>query len=223
MTRHPSKNDLFAYAEALRRGQPAIEAAVARHVKGCAACHREVGGIVRTLRVASAAPSLEPSKHFTAELMRRAQTQRQTQSRRAGLARAWAGWAKGLTYAACLALFAGLWFGGASGPVGYSGGERTPPAAPALMLGSDSTHDLDRATERVDSLSRAVARERARRGGSGWEAEYRRAVGILDADLEAALAAMQRNPGYARTNDLVHTNLERQVQTLKSLYLGRNL
>ncbi|MFP4172371.1 MAG: hypothetical protein ACLFV4_05605 [Candidatus Hydrogenedentota bacterium] len=227
MRRHPARTQLYAYAEALCQSRrPAIEPAVARHVKTCVVCHREVSAMLRTLKTVEAAQPLEPGRAFTAQLMQRARQERQEREKRAALFRAWSAWGKGLAYAACLLVFAGVWFGGASGPAAKSGGSQPQQGTPSLMLGSNSPQELNRAAERVDSLSRAVTRveERMPRGGGpGWEAKYRSAVGILDADLEEALAAMQRNPGYARTNELVHANLERQVQTLKSLYLGRSL
>ena len=228
MRRHPARVQLYAYAEALCQSRrPAIDPPVARHVKTCVVCHREVSAMLRTLKTVEAAQPLEPGRAFTAQLMQRTRKERQERQKRAALVRAWSAWGKGLAYAACLLLFAGLWFGGASGPsANPGGGQLREAAAPSLVLGSNSPQELNRAAERVDSLARAVTRveERTQHGGGpGWEAKYRNAVGILDADLEEALAAMQRNPGYARTNELVHANLERQVQTLKSLYLGKSL
>ncbi|MCX5772103.1 MAG: hypothetical protein NTZ09_17770, partial [Candidatus Hydrogenedentes bacterium] len=58
---------------------------------------------------------------------------------------------------------------------------------------------------------------------SPWEIEYRRAAQALGADIEAARAALERNPGCARASQMIGSHLQRQAQTLKALYVERNL
>ena len=56
---------------------------------------------------------------------------------------------------------------------------------------------------------------------SPWETGYRRALEMLDHDLNAALSALQRNPGSARANQVMLMSLERQLEGLRDLYLDR--
>jgi hypothetical protein len=50
------------------------------------------------------------------------------------------------------------------------------------------------------------------------EWQQTRAVLALDADLAAARAALQRNPGCERASRVVNSNIQRQAQALKTLY-----
>ncbi len=53
------------------------------------------------------------------------------------------------------------------------------------------------------------------------EAEYRRALEIFNHDLNAALSALQRNPGNIRANQVMVMSLEQQLEGLRDLYLDR--
>jgi hypothetical protein len=58
---------------------------------------------------------------------------------------------------------------------------------------------------------------------SRWEKAQRRALEVLDGDIDEALAAIQANPALVRAGAVVHANRESKRQTLKSLYAQRDL
>ena len=55
------------------------------------------------------------------------------------------------------------------------------------------------------------------------ELEHRRTASAISADIEAARAALARNPGCDRARRVVESNLQRQAQALKAVYVERSL
>ena len=226
MKRHPGREQLFTFAESLCEGRPAISGPVAGHVQSCPRCREEVARIRATLRVVRAAGEETPGEASSARMMLRLREAQRKQRERAALIRAWTAWGKGLAYAAVLLVLAAVSFGGASAP---GAGMQDPldggaASVPQVSLSGPSHDELLKAAEQVRTLSEAVrsrVRERIQHAGGSWEEDYERVVVMLDDDVEAALAALRRNPGNPRASDLVNVSIERQAQTLKSLYMGR--
>ncbi len=227
MRRHPERHELYALAECAVRGRSAIPARLASHVTKCQACRIEVNGIRATLKIAQTAGTVEPSDAFAAQLQMRVRKEARSRMKRQALGQAWQRGGKGLVYAAALAVFAVAAFSGASvmeeapaapDELAWSAG----PAAARGFVATPREDGLQETAEQVRLLSQAV-QARVLNPGGAWERQYQRAVGILDADIEEAFMALQRNPGYSRASDLANANLQRQAQTLKSLYMGTSL
>lgn len=226
MKRHPRREQLFAFAESVTESRPNISDAVAGHVRSCPRCRDEVKRIRATLRAVRAASEETPSNAFQARMMMQVREAQRKQRERAALFRAWTAWGKGLAYATVLLVLAGVSFGGASTPgVNMRDMPDNDGNAPEVAMSAGPSHDeLHKTVEQVRALSEAVrarVRDRVQHAGGSWEEDYERVVLMLDADVEEALAALRRNPGNPRASDLVNASLERQAQTLKSLYMGR--
>ncbi|MCC6821442.1 MAG: hypothetical protein IT579_11980 [Verrucomicrobia subdivision 3 bacterium] len=220
MLRHPSKPELLAYAEGLLAGQ-GISAATARHIAACASCAQEVAAIRKSFEFTQAAGDLDPSDDLTRTILIAARRERQAPKRMHG--RAWFLTVKGFAYVACVALVASVYFQ-------FALGDRTTEPGPAMqtvaqerpMAALPSPEELRKATEEIRALAAAVG---VRPGAPDTVREWRqtRAVLALNADLSAARAALDRNPGCERASRVITTNLRRQAQALKSLYVERCL
>jgi hypothetical protein len=221
MKRHPGKHALFDYAEGLVDRRATISAKIGGHVAGCAICQAEVKTICASLEFGRTAPQLEPLNEFTARLLLAAQNERRVlMARRARRPVAFPV-LKGLGYAAGLLVVSALCFGAALG----NGSQTTH----ALMMTANkhagdtglSPEAVRKATAEIQALAAAVSLPSKK--ASVWELERRRAVHALNTDIEAARAALARNPGCQRASRLVDVNLQRQVQTLRDLYVERSL
>jgi hypothetical protein len=88
-------------------------------------------------------------------------------------------------------------------------------------LNQVSPETLSKATADIEALASAVSGP-SKNPPSARELERRRAVMALNKDFEAARAALERNPGCERARKVMDTNLQRQAQTLRSLYAERS-
>jgi hypothetical protein len=222
MKRHPSRFDLLAYAESLVDGHT-LSAQTAKHLSGCASCKAEVEAIRQSLAFANHSKPLEPSDAFTRGILQAARTERHTLQQRRAL-RSVAGVLKGAACAAGIVIVAAVSFGAALTSESWrdAGTRRTPAAVMVRTTDNSPSPELLRtATARIDTLAAAVSAPSAT--PSLWEIEQRRAASALSADLAAAKAALERNPGCARASRVVNNNLERLPRTLKALYLERSL
>jgi hypothetical protein len=174
-----------------------------------------------TLEFAREAPELEPTSDFTAQLLLAAQNERRVvqslRARHSVTVRV----LQGLGYAAGILLVSALCFGAA-----LSVGRRAPEvpvaaSAPASDPGS-SPEAIRRTSAEIQALASAVSAP-SKRPPNLWELEQRRAVHSLDDEIEAARSALERNPGCERASRMVDSNLKRQAQTLRTLYVERSL
>ena len=220
MLRHPSKPELLAYAEGLIAGQ-GISTATARHIAACPVCAREVAAIRNSFEFTQAAGNLDPSDDLTRTILIAARRERQAPKRMHG--RTWFMTFKGLAYVASIALVSAVYFQ-------FALGDRSTQPGPAMqavaqdrpMAALPSPEELRKATEEIRALAAAVG---VRPGAPDSVREWRqtRTVLALNADLSAARAALDRNPGCERASLLITTNLRRQALALKSLYVERCL
>lgn len=220
--RHPFRHELVVFAETLVDRKSPVSAIMAAHVAACPACAAEVKSIRRSLEFAASAPRLEPSTDLTAQILRQAQKERnESQEHRRG-AVVWAG-CRGLAYAGLLAGIAVAVFHTALQETAPSTQAETVLAAqPASAEAAPSTEALEKAAAEVRTLAAAI-RFAADKPLTVREREHRRAVSAMDADIAAALGALQRNPGCVRATRIVSANLPRQAEALRTLYVERTL
>jgi hypothetical protein len=221
--------ELLEYASSLS-GRGLLVASIGAHLTSCKKCTTEVDAMRRSLDFVAAAPALDVSSELSARIMAGARRELRVQPnplrsllqpRRALALCAYL--AAVLVVAAVSA--APVWLGYAETAQRASGLQTIAQPAPVLesFPGQPSTLNeyLALASE-VEVLANAV-RSSFSRPQSAAERIRQRAVTALDAEIEAALGALERNPGCARATQLVQANLERQAETLRALYAERSL
>lgn len=223
MGRHPGKIELMTYAESLAGKGGALSVKTGRHIGSCKACQAEAEGMRASLEFIHSAPDLEPTADFTNQLLLAAHNERQQLQRRSGR-QALMAVGKGLSYAAGILIVGALCFGAAlSGRATASAGMHesivSTGAQPDAVV---SPEVLRKAAAEVQTLAAALNFQ-PKTPPSMWELEHRRAVQALGADIEAARAALERNPGCVRASRMIDTHLQRQAQALKALYVERSL
>ena len=217
--RHPTRQQLVAYAECLVDGRTVIPAPIAGHVQRCPICMREVRYMRASLEFTASAPDLEPSNDLTAQILMGAKQERHARRPRR-LAVLWMG-VKGLTFTAAMAGVTIVVFGAVLGDPGAGAAPR--PAVTIEAKAQEPTpEDLGKTASQVRKLAAAV-RHPASASANPREWERRRALNAMDADITAALDALERNPGCVRASHIVHANVERQARTLRDLYADRSL
>ena len=218
---HPSGQELLAYAENLVDGGAPISAKTAKHITACPPCTAEVEAMRASLEYAASSRDIEPSSEFTAQLLLAAQKERgalgRHPARRAAVAAV-----KGLACAAGIVLVTALCFSVALNSATVAA--ESLAAAPGVrnVDTGPSPEAIRKATAEIQTLMAAVSTP-SRRPQSPWEIAQRRTVSALGADIEAARAALERNPGCVRASRMVGANLERLPETLKALYVERSL
>jgi hypothetical protein len=182
---------------------------------------KEVQAVRASLEFASDAPELDPSEDLTAAILMSAQKVRvETQSRRPRSVLVT--FAKSLACAAGIVAVATLYFGVV---LGGGDGAQTAASAPDRVSNrmADATPTLDAIRKTAAEIQSLAAAVNAAEPRSLWERERRRTVRVLDADIAAALTALERNPGCTRASTMVDANLKRQAETLRALYIERSL
>ena len=223
MRHHPPKHELFDYVESLVGGETPIAARTAKHVAKCPVCTKETEAIRASLEFVDQAPPLEPSEELTSRILLDAKTVQRAAHARHLRRRTTLAVAKTAGYAAGLVVAATLYFSAALATENdatvtervVASGQRAADTGLALDT-------FERATAEVRTLAAAVNAP-SKKPPTLWERERRHAVNVLDRDISAALAALERNPGCTRAANLVTANLERQVDALRSLYVERRL
>ncbi len=221
---HPTRRQLVAFAESLVDRSASVSALMASHVANCPGCAREVKRIRASLELAALSPTPEPSRELTPRII--AQARKARRGQQAALRTSSGGIAL-LKYAACVSGVIMLaWFSFSAALDG------SPAPAPFVSVYAATTDvveapaptpgALQQQTAVVRALSTAVSHQREALL-SPVDNGRRRMIEALDNDLSAALAALERNPGCVRANQVVHMSLERQLEGLRSLYLDRTL
>ena len=214
MLGHPSKLELLAYAEGLVDGH-GISTATARHVATCKDCAKEVADIRSSIEFAASADELHASDELTSQILVAARTERHIQRRARG--RTPLIMLKGLAYAAGIIAFSTFYFSYALGDAPAASHEVMVSPSQRTVSTGPSPEEIRKATTEIQTLAAAVgSRPQAPRNLREWQ--QTRAVLALDADLAAARAALQRNPGCERASRLINSNIQRQAQALKTLY-----
>jgi hypothetical protein len=215
---HPSKPELWAYAEGLVDGR-GISSATARHVSGCAFCRREVESFRKSIELASAAPGLNPPDEFVSQILVAARHERKAKGRMRPRS-LWIA-AKSLGLAASVTFIAAAYFQSvldAPAP-GFGAATVSPARQSETAL---SVEDWREAAGQIRTLAAAVGARMKYAEDAGALQQARRVL-ALDAELMAAQAAAERNPGGQRPQLVINSNLRRQTSALKALYVGQTL
>jgi len=224
--RHPPRQELVAFAESLVDRSSSVSAFLAAHVNSCPRCTAEVRAIRASLEFASSAPEPEPSGDLARQILAGArevrllapEPQRKAPSMAVPLFRA-------VVYLTATAALAVLTFGmavntGDNSASSSSTLRHTPQAAQSPV--PVSPESMLRKVGAIKWLSAAVSRgDSPPRTLREWE--RRRAVEGVSQDLNAAKAALERNPGCARAAEMERTHLDRQVNGLRDLFVERTL
>jgi hypothetical protein len=219
--RHPGKYELMSYAESLMEERSTISVRIAGHVAQCPRCQAEVEAMRTSLSVLRFSPDVDPSSDSTLRLLKAAREERRRLQHRAARSAPWLV-LKGLGYAAGVLVVSALCFGAALA----SRSQTTDPVAvtPARSIESNqvSPEALSKATADIEVLASALSGP-SKNPPSARELERRRAVTAINKDFEAARSALERNPGCERARKVMDSNLQRQAQTLRTLFAERSL
>lgn len=219
--RHPSRQHLMAYAEVLADGRSPVPAGLAAHVNFCPQCNREVRAMTECFRFLANAPAVEPKTDLAAQILMEARKARAA-ARPPRRFTALINTAKFLACAASLTLFASLIF---TAVLRETGDALRPASGPALAAAPEISTPLPTPEElrsQVAALSAAM-NSLPEDHLSPREREQFRALSRLRADLAAAQAALERNPGHPRAAQLMYASLQQQAAALRDLYLQREL
>lgn len=218
MLGHPSRPELLAYAEGLVDGR-GISTATARHVASCPVCAREVSAIRSSIEFTASARQLDPAEDSISRILIAARSERQATRRARGRTPMLV--LKGLAYAAGVAVVSAVVFQVALRDPSANAISLSAGASRAVTT-AESAEELRRAAEQIETLTAAVgSRSDAPRSYRVWQ--QAREVLALDAELSAARAALEQNPASERASRIVSTNIKRQADALKNLYVERSL
>lgn len=220
MKRHPSRQELLTYAGALVDKRGTLCVRVGGHVASCPACSAEVTAMRTSLALMRMAPDLEPSPDFTSRVILAAQQERRVLQQRRASRPVLRIMAKTLSYAAAILLVCAVCFGAAL-KHGVQSTQAQLAARHAAEAGV-SVEAMRKASFEVQTLAAAIGAP-TKKPKSLSEVERRRAVSALNADFEAAKAALSRNPGCLRASRVADATLQHQAQTLKALFAERSL
>jgi len=220
MKRHPAKNELMYYAESLVARRP-IPAQLGGHIAGCRECQAEVAAIQSSLSFVHDAPQFEPTADFTQQLLMAARSERLVARQKSGF-RPLRALVRTAGYAAAVGLVCVVSYGTALHSVALHGEPAPGAASVAPVPPALSPEAIAKAMAEIQALLPALSLP-SKTPPSLWELEHRRAVHALSRDIEAARAALERNPGCDRATRIVDSNLQRQAQALKALYVERSL
>lgn len=219
MKRHPAKNELMLYAESLVARRP-ISAKIGGHVTACRQCTAEVEAIKKSLAFLREAPQCEPSAEFTRRLLLAARNERTVQRNRRRVS-PFRQIARAFAFSAALGIVCIISYGIALSSL-TAQNTNTISVSAAASAPAISPDAIRKAAAEIQVLISALSLP-SDNPPSLSELEQRRTVQALHKDLQAAEAALERNPGCDRANKLVDQNLQRQAQALKALYVERSL
>lgn len=218
---HPKQRQLVEFAESLVDRHAPVSALMAAHVANCPACALEVKKIRASFELVALAQLPEPSNELTHRIIAKARQERQQQP--TPHPHIFAMLSRFAQIAACVvATMALAWFSFGAALRDMSSNE-----APSLRNAfadneiSSSNDGLHEQTATVQALSSAVSLQQ--NGASPYEQGHRRSLRAFNDDMSAARAALERNPGCIRANQVMLTSVERQLEGLRNLYLDRKL
>lgn len=220
--RHPSREELLAYAESLVDKGILVSSRIAAHVNGCKRCAEEVHGFRASLTFTASAQELEPSKDLSTQILLAAQQQKELQKRR------WT-FPAPVRFAYVTASIVGLsvfgifWFRVMLGTAAERASEgNTGVAATAHELPRLSPVEEQRLIAEINALAEAV-RLTPDKPRNDRERFLRRLVSTATADWAAARDALRRNPNLASAEKLKRDALDAQRRALRALFLYQEL
>ena len=224
---HPTKAELFEYAESLVAKHVAFDSKVARHLRSCPSCGAEIASIRNSLEVICDVDELVPWRDSVAAVLLAARPG----SRRRGLAFLFLSVAPKSSLGRGVALAAGLLVmmstilhsSQANAPLPESTTSFSMNTMPEELRAAGFSLDAVMRTTVEEELLGAALASPAWSPHSPWEQAQRRALNALEDDIDEALEALKNNPALARAGAVVNSNRERKKETLKVLYANRNL
>jgi len=214
---------LLAYAENLLDRREAIDRSMAAHVHACPACKAEVEAIQASLAFVATAGDLEPAAELTARILMAGQVSRGELRRESTpLKLAWKAAQAGACAAAILAI-AGLTFSAfLDSSEGEAAGSAFDRPVPTQATSGRSPEAIRQAAmevaAEVRTLSAAVSGKHDA-APSPETLEEMRVVQSRDADIAAAVSALERNPNSVRATHVVHATLKQQAESLRNIYV----
>ena len=175
-----------------------------------------------SLEFVGQAPRLEPSESLTAGILLKGQMARRDMEARLRQRSTAAMLVKALACAAGIVVVAALYFGAALDIGDGTGVVQAASSAKQVADVVPSLATLRQAVADMQTLTAAVSAP-SRTSRTLWERQHLHAVRVLDADIAAALAALERHPGCTRASNLLNANIQRQAETLRTLYIERSL
>lgn len=218
--RHPAKAALLAYAENLVDNRAAIDRSMAAHLSQCAACQAEVRAMQESLSFTASAPELEPGNDLTAQILMAGKQARSEMKRGASpLRTAWKV-AQACACAAGMVLVAGLTFAAFVGsPEQESAAPVFQESVPTVAVSNQSPEAIRQAAVEVaaeaQALSAAIKSKNGSEAQTPREREQLRVVLSRDADIAAAITALERNPNNDRATRVLRT----YVEDLRGIYV----
>lgn len=226
--RHPARAQLVAHAESLVDGGVPVSAAVAAHLAECPRCASELAAIRRSLEITASATAQDPNRDLAGAILREARSVRHAlppDTRRRGPASLCRALFRGLAYTTLTAALAVAVYSAALRETSaQSAAARTGRAAALAAAPAAAPIRAEDLRRKASDLARmAASLTRAAAPKSPQERERLRALAGVSRDLDAALAALERNPGCPRATELVRNQLGRQEQSLRDVFIERTL
>lgn len=220
--RHPSSVQLMEYAESLVDSDAPVCALIGSHVSHCQDCAAEVHAIQQSLKVTSLAAVPESSHSLSQSILLQArQASKQSTAKRPDFP-----WYPLLRGAACvlgILFLAGLSFSMALREGSeFSSIAVQAEARPIPTPDHSWTPTLPSSGSVVQALAASLVQPGSALSKSADSAQ-RRMVDFLDQDLDAALEALERNPGCVRATQIVDTEAQKRLEGLRSLFVDRTL
>lgn len=219
---HPTQRQLVEFAESLVDQHMPVSALMAAHVASCSVCTREVKQIRASLELAALAHLPEPSNELTQRIIMKAQQMRSTNPPKSCSGKK--NFIRSIQIAACtLGTIAIAYFSFGTAINEISPQNHTPSFHTAATEQPPEIHEvLKEKSSTVKALYSAISLP-PDKAASPYEQGHRRFLHALDADMIAAQAALQRNPGCSRANQVMLTSVDRQLEGLRKLYLDHKL
>ncbi|MBI1320480.1 MAG: hypothetical protein GC168_16265 [Candidatus Hydrogenedens sp.] len=225
LRRRPNRGQMLDYAESLVDRKP-VPAQMAGALTGDQEAASEVRAMRDTLEFIAKVPELEPSECLTRAILLEARSARRPE-KRAAYRRASALQAvfRGTAYTAAMAFVCLAVFSVAV----YQPKESAaaPAAAPATAQAKASNaltpEMLQRTASELRTLSAMASRSAQNPPASPDAWRHLRAADAIDNDIQAALEALERNPGSARATHIVFSSVQRKADSLREFYVDRTL
>jgi len=213
---HPEHESLFELAEQLESGHVSFGSPLALHVRECSRCSAEVESMRRSLSLTKlASRTIEPTIALEASTilgMKSEWLAHRRQLRRRVI--------KSGAFAAAFIVTMSVSL--STSRIQEDGGISKVYRHSVTAAKTVSYESLSRETPEERLLEPAILQS-SWKPESRWEKSQRRAIDLLDGDIDEALAAIQSNPALVRAGSVVSANRETKRQTLKSLYAQRDL
>ena len=222
--RRPNQGQMLDYVESLVDRKP-VPSSIAGAVSASEDTASEARAMRDTLEFLSNTPDIEPSGDLTRRILLEARDarrpERQAAFRRASALQAILG---GTVYVGamsfvCLVVFSAAVYSPPE-PEGSRGVETSAVLEADAGFSAESLQDT---ADEVRVLSAVVGREPSSASASPDSWRHMRAISAMDADIIAALEALERNPGCDRATKVVYSSLQRQADSLREVYVERKL